>query len=135
MDGFSLPKPCFVIGLCHIRPETNLRRDEGRGLKRSQNLNCKQHFYCRPQINRAHAVPPTFASFFCFVLKTVTGNKILNDLCPFCSFKRASRLLSDGPSKKKCERRFAKKAIRQKKTVKPKVERQTGKIDALSFSL
>lgn len=28
----------------HIRPETNLRRDEGRGLKRSQNLNCKPHF-------------------------------------------------------------------------------------------
>lgn len=51
---------------------------------------------------------------------------------PFAFFKWASRLLSDGPSKK-CERRFAKKAIRQKKTVKPKVERQIGKIDALSF--
>lgn len=34
-------------------------------------------FYCSPQINRAHAVPPTFASFFCFVLKTVTGKKFL----------------------------------------------------------
>ena len=99
--------------------------------ERSQNLNCRPHFYCKPQINRAHAVPPTFASFFALFLKIATGNKTLITFVAFALLNWQAGFF-EGLSEK-TRKAVRKKTIRQKQTAKPKIKRQIGKIDALSF--